>query len=94
VHPVAQQSWTNFKIHFATAHSEFRLTNQTAQQSGFHSANMMIEDHHYQGTADAIAQLAVATSSDRETVSIITATNAKVTLQLETSQAYIKKLKE
>jgi hypothetical protein len=28
---------------FATAHREFRLTNQTVQQSGFNSVNMMIE---------------------------------------------------
>jgi hypothetical protein len=54
VRPAAQKSWTNFKIHFATAHREFLLTNQTAHQSGFHSANMMIEDHHYQGTSDTI----------------------------------------
>jgi hypothetical protein len=46
VRQAAQKSWTNFKIHFAAAHREFRLTNQTAQQSGFHSANMMIEYHH------------------------------------------------
>jgi hypothetical protein len=55
---------------------------------------MMIEDHHYQGTADSIAQLAVATAWDRETVAFLTATNAKLTLQLETSQAYVQKLKE
>jgi hypothetical protein len=36
------KTWAQFKIDFATAHREFRLTNQTAQQSGFHSANMMI----------------------------------------------------
>jgi hypothetical protein len=35
--------WAQLKIDFATARREFRLTNQTAQQSGFHSANMMIE---------------------------------------------------
>jgi hypothetical protein len=35
----AQKTWTNFKVHFAAAHHEFRLMNQTAQQSGFHSAN-------------------------------------------------------
>jgi hypothetical protein len=68
--------------------------NHTAQRSGPHSANMMINDHHYQGTADAIAQLAVTTSSDRDTVATLTATNAKLTLQLETSQAYIQNLKE
>jgi hypothetical protein len=32
-----------FKIDFAVAHREFRLTHQSAQQSVFHSANMMIE---------------------------------------------------
>jgi hypothetical protein len=32
-----------FKTDFAAAHRELRLTIQTAQQSGFHSANMMIE---------------------------------------------------
>jgi hypothetical protein len=38
--------------------------NQTAQQSGFHSANMIIGHHPYQGTADAITQLAVSTAFD------------------------------
>jgi hypothetical protein len=94
VRPKAQKTWINFNIHFTAAHLEFRLTNQTSHQSGFHSANMMIENHPYQGTADAIAQLAVATAFDRETVATLTATNAKLTLQLETSQAYVKKLKE
>jgi hypothetical protein len=40
---IAAKTWAQFKIDFATAHREFRLPNQTAQQSGFHSANMMIE---------------------------------------------------
>jgi hypothetical protein len=39
---IAGKTWAQFKLDFATAHREFRLTNQTAQQSGFHSANMMI----------------------------------------------------
>jgi hypothetical protein len=82
--PAAQQNWTNFKIHFAEAHREFSLMNQTSQQSGFHSANMMIEHHPCQGTADTIEKLAVATASDHDTVTTLTATNAKITLQLET----------
>jgi hypothetical protein len=94
VRPEAQKSWTNFKIHFAVARREFRLMSQTAQQSGFHNTNMMILDHYYQGTSDAIAQLAVATASDRGNVSILSTTNAKLILQLETSQAYVQKLKE
>jgi hypothetical protein len=39
---IAVKTWVQFKLNFATAHREFRLTNQTTQQSGFHSANMMI----------------------------------------------------
>jgi hypothetical protein len=40
---IAGKNWAQFKLDFATAHRVFRLTNQTAHQSGFHSANMMIE---------------------------------------------------
>jgi hypothetical protein len=40
---IAGKTWAQFKLNFATAHREFRLTNQTAQHSGFHRANMMIE---------------------------------------------------
>jgi hypothetical protein len=63
---IAAKIWAQFKIDFATAHREFRLTNQTAQQSGFHRANMMIEqgrDDSMQETAEAIAQLATAMAS-------------------------------
>jgi hypothetical protein len=57
---IAANTWAEFKIDFATAQREFRLTNQTAQQSGFHIANMMIEqgrDESMQETAEAIAHL-------------------------------------
>jgi hypothetical protein len=39
---IAGKTWAQLRLDFATAHHEFRLTNQTAQQSGFHSVNMMI----------------------------------------------------
>jgi hypothetical protein len=45
---IASNTWAQFKIDVATAHREFRLTNQTAQQSRFHSANMMIEQGRYE----------------------------------------------
>jgi hypothetical protein len=88
--------WAQFKIDFATAHREFRLTNQTAQQSGFHNANMMIEqgrDDSMQETAEAIAQLATATTSDRGTVAALTITNAQLANQLEAPNALIAQLK-
>jgi hypothetical protein len=93
---IAAKTWAHFKIDFATAHREFRLTNQTAQQSGFHIANMMIEqgrDDSIQETADAIAQLATATASDWSTVATLTTTNAKLANQLEAAHALIAQLK-
>jgi hypothetical protein len=93
---IAGKTWAQFKIDFATSHREFRLTNQTAQQSGFHIANMMIEqcrDDSMQETAEAIAQLATATASDRGTVATLTTTNTKLANQLEAAHALIAQLK-
>jgi hypothetical protein len=94
---IAGKTWEQFKIDFATAHFEFRLTNQAAQQSGFHSANMMIEhgrEETMQDTVDAISQLATSTASDREIVSTLTTTNAKLATQLEAAQEQIAQLKD
>jgi hypothetical protein len=93
---IAANKWAQFKIDFSTAHREFRLTNQTAQQSGFHSANMIIEqvrDVSMQDTAEATAQLATPTASDRSTVATLTMTNAKLATQLESAHALIAQLK-
>jgi hypothetical protein len=53
---------------------------------------MMIEqgrDDSIQETADANAQLATATASDRSTVATLTTTNAKLANQLEAAHALI-----
>jgi hypothetical protein len=91
------KTWLQFKLDFAAAHRVFRLTYQTSQQSGFHSANIMIEQGRgdtMQDTVDAIAQLATETALDCGTVATLTATNAKLTSQLEAAQLYIKMLKD
>jgi hypothetical protein len=93
---IAAKTWAQFKIYVATAHREFRLTKQTAQQSGFHSANMTIEqgwDESMQETAEAIAQLATAMASDRGTVATLNTANAKLENQLEAAHALIAQLK-
>jgi hypothetical protein len=93
---IEANTWAQFKIDFSTAHREFRLTNQTAQQSGFHRADMMIEqgrDESMQETAEAIAQLATVTVSDRGKVATLANTNAKLANQLEASHALIAQLK-
>jgi hypothetical protein len=91
----AAKTWAQFKIDVETAHKEFCLTNQTAQQSGFHSANMMNEqgrDNSMHETAEAIAQLATATASDHGTVATLATTNAKLANQLEAAHALIAQL--
>jgi hypothetical protein len=93
---IAAKRWAQFKIDFATAHREFCLTNQIAQQSGFNSANMMIEqdrDESMQETAEAIAQMATATASDQSMVATLTTTNAKLANQLGAAHALIAQLK-
>jgi hypothetical protein len=92
----AAKTWAQFKIDFATSYREFCLTNQTAHQSGFHSANMMIEqdrDDSMQETEEEIAQLSTATESDRGTVATLTTTNDKLSNQLEAAHALIAQLK-
>jgi hypothetical protein len=92
----AAKTWAQFNIDFATAHREFLLTNKTAQQSGFHSANMMIEqgrDYVMHKIAEAIVQLATAMASDRGTVATLTTTNDKLANQLEAAHALIAQLK-
>jgi hypothetical protein len=57
---------------------------------------MMIEqgrDYSMQETAEAIAQLATATASDRGTVATLTTTNVKLANQLEAAHALIAQLK-
>jgi hypothetical protein len=93
---IAGKTWAQFKLDFATAHREFRLTNQISHQSGFHSANMMIEhrrEETMQDTVYAISQLATSTASDRRTVATLTTTNAKLATQLEAAQSQIAQLK-
>jgi predicted RNase H-like nuclease (RuvC/YqgF family) len=66
--------------------------NQTAQQAGFHSANMMIEqgqDEYMQYTAEEITQLATETASDRGTVATLTTINARLDTQVEAARALI-----
>jgi hypothetical protein len=93
---IARKTWAQFKLNFATANREFRLTNQTAQQSGFHSTNMMIEesgDESMQDTVNAISQLATATASYRDIVETLTTPNVKLATQLEAAHAKIAQLK-
>jgi hypothetical protein len=87
--PTADKTWGRFKTDFATAHQEFRDTQLTANQTGYHAANALQEEAEAltTQTADALANLATATASDRTTVANLTDTNAKLTAELTTVNA-------
>jgi hypothetical protein len=63
------------------------LQRQTSKGSGYHSANIVQAHDKYapgiqQVTAKAIANLAMATASNRATAASLTLTNSKLTLEL------------
>ena len=94
--PQVQKTWPNFKIHFSEAHRDYvQLQNQAGGgQNPFHyntanSVELMAatEEHNPEPifsheTAEALANLASATASDRATVASLTTTNEKLTAQL------------
>ena len=80
--PADVKTWTCFKEFFSTAHQEWRESQTTTAgavfQSGNHaypSANLAYQNE----TAEAIANLATATASDRASVAALTATNSNLT---------------
>jgi hypothetical protein len=91
------KTWTEFKRVFTLAHQELRESQQTSQGSGYNSANnVQNDDEAYiqHETAEAIANLATATASDRATVASLTATNSKLTLELIACNAKLVKALE
>jgi hypothetical protein len=71
------QTWAEFRSEFARVQKEQRIISSTASGAGYHTANVA---EHYENTpapADtefvtAMANLATATSTDRETVATLT----------------------
>jgi hypothetical protein len=86
--PVADKTWTNFKIDFAIAHQDYKESQITANQAGYQSANHAAYDAMRNETALALANLATATASDRSTVASLTSTNSS--LSSEVTQATVR----
>lgn len=86
--PSDEKTWANFQTAFAEAAQDLRESHSTSQDQGYHGANAAIEEHvrFREDTAEALANLASATASDRSTL-------ASVTAALETANAEIASLK-
>lgn len=96
--PDADKTWINFKAHFLEAQRELRLQQQTSKQAGFNQANLMTQEkeNYYQQhreTAEALANLATATSTDRQAFAALATTNENLSQQLKDALQEIKDLK-
>jgi hypothetical protein len=89
------QTWEEFRREFARAQREQRIISSTASGAGYHTANVA---EHYEHTpvpadaefATAMANLATATSADRETVAALTRAIATLTDQLKAKDIWAK----
>jgi hypothetical protein len=86
----ANRTWATFKTDFATAHQELRESQLTTQGAGFHTANAVTFDEIQIQTADALANLATTTASDRSAVSALMTTNSTPTEALATATTQLK----
>ena len=77
------RTWGEFKLRFTKANTYLQETSETSHTSGFQSNNAE-ESTIHQDTVEAIANLANATATDREEVSALTNTVARLTLKIIT----------
>jgi hypothetical protein len=79
--PPAYTTWATFKTDFAKAHLDLRLAQGTTQDGGYHGTNNAM-DSFITETADALANLATATASDRQMLADLMASNKELTKQI------------
>lgn len=89
----ATKTWANFKTHFTKAHQDWCHSQGTTQTTGYHGANNAM-DSFVNDTADAFANLATATASDRQMLADLTATNKELTQLMAKKDAKISNLKK
>jgi hypothetical protein len=89
--PAIGKTWATFKIDFAEAYQDFRLSQATTQTKGFHGANNTI-DWLVTDTAVAFANLATVTASDRKLMADLAASNPTLLAQLSSKDTDISKL--
>ena len=93
--PVAEHTWANFKLEFAMAHTDLNNMRNTTQTAGFHQAhNAMAMETFANETAEAFANLATATSADREMLRSLQATNQNLIQQLTVQTAELTQLRQ
>ena len=88
-------TWIGFKTFFATAHNEWRKSQNTITGAELKSTNLLQEEDttqiYQQETVDVIVNLATATARNRATVATLTGTNSTFTSALTVCQLQLVK---
>jgi hypothetical protein len=82
---ILENTWENFKAHFATEHRLYRKQTQMAQATGYQSANhaqQNLQDVLMVEQSEALAMLASASAADWTTLSHLVSSNAQVLTNL------------
>jgi hypothetical protein len=90
--PKNEKIWTNFKTHFAQAHTELGELTHTSQAGGDHNANNAFTNFAT-NPGEALANLATATAADRDMLRSLQATNAALIQQNTIKDAEIAQLR-
>jgi hypothetical protein len=89
------KAWVKFHDMFTSAHETYETL--TAQAGGYHGANnaqAQETEKFYNETAEALAKLSMAATSDKYLLSTLTNTNSTLTNQLATKENIIAALQE
>jgi hypothetical protein len=88
------QRWVDFRREFARSQREKRIIASTASGAGYHTANVEQYGHNslpsYSSFVTTIANLATATSAERETVVILTKAIATLKEKLKAKDIWAK----
>jgi hypothetical protein len=89
------KTWENFKIHFATAYRQHnQMHRELAAASWYANADLaQPEDEMSEAALGAFANLATATSVDRESVATLTDANFCLAKQLKESDQALKEIR-
>jgi uncharacterized coiled-coil protein SlyX len=91
----ANQTWAAFKVYMLLCQRELRKQQKTAKVAGYHAQSaMQAEQERYKETAEALANLATATASDRQAMANLTNTVADLTRQIKQKDDLIANLKK
>jgi hypothetical protein len=88
------QTWGGLRQNFARSQHEQRIISNTTSSAGYHTANVAARYVQTALPADggcvtAMANLATATSADRDTVAVLTKTIATLTDQLSAKDMWV-----